>query len=104
MLPVWCVLAGLQNFDAELMTPQVVEKRVPYMTPEDEAIFREGLLQRLNDKLPDIPVNEKNHEFMECMRQVINRCFSLSSEPLARCSRFPVYDANLLVGKGLMPG
>jgi hypothetical protein len=27
-------LGGLQNFDAEMMTPQLVAKRLPYMSPE----------------------------------------------------------------------
>ena len=33
-------IGGLQNFDAELMTPKVVEKRLPYMTPEWKDAFR----------------------------------------------------------------
>jgi hypothetical protein len=33
-------IGGLQNFDAELMTPKVVEKRLPYMTPEWKEAFR----------------------------------------------------------------
>src|SRR5271156_6281245 len=33
-------LAGFQNFDAALATPQVVEKRLAYMTPEWKDAFR----------------------------------------------------------------
>jgi hypothetical protein len=33
-------IGGLQNFDAALATPQVVEKRLPYMTPEWKDAFR----------------------------------------------------------------
>ena len=33
-------IAGFQNFDAALMTPQVVEKRLAYMTPEWKDAFR----------------------------------------------------------------
>lgn len=33
-------IGGLQNFDASLMTPQVVEKRLVYMTPEWKKAFR----------------------------------------------------------------
>src|SRR5262245_48099476 len=33
-------IGGLQNFDAELMTPKVVEQRLPYMTPEWKEAFR----------------------------------------------------------------
>src|SRR4051812_5231457 len=33
-------LGGLQNFDASLATPQVVEKRLAYMTPEWKDAFR----------------------------------------------------------------
>jgi hypothetical protein len=33
-------LAGFQNFDAALLTPQVVEKRLVYMTPEWRDAFR----------------------------------------------------------------
>jgi hypothetical protein len=33
-------IAGYQNFDAALMTPQVVEKRLAYMTPEWKDAFR----------------------------------------------------------------
>jgi hypothetical protein len=33
-------LAGFQNFDAALSTPQVVEKRLPYMTPEWKQAFK----------------------------------------------------------------
>ncbi len=33
-------IGGLQNFDAELLTPKVVEKRLPYMTPEWKDAFR----------------------------------------------------------------
>src|SRR6185295_520044 len=33
-------IGGLQNFDASLMTPQVVEKRLAYMTPEWSDAFR----------------------------------------------------------------
>jgi hypothetical protein len=33
-------IGGLQNFDAELMTPKVVDKRLPYMTPEWKDAFR----------------------------------------------------------------
>ena len=33
-------IAGFQNFDAALMTPQVVEKRLVYMTPEWKDAFR----------------------------------------------------------------
>ncbi len=33
-------IAGFQNFDAALQTPQVVEKRLAYMTPEWKDAFR----------------------------------------------------------------
>jgi hypothetical protein len=33
-------LGGLQNFDAEMMTPQLVPKRMPYMSPEWADAFR----------------------------------------------------------------
>ncbi|SDE76409.1 alpha-L-rhamnosidase [Massilia sp. PDC64] len=33
-------LGGLQNFDAEMMTPQVVPRRLPYMSPEWADAFR----------------------------------------------------------------
>ena len=33
-------LGGLQNFDASLMTPQLVDKRLVYMTPEWDDAFR----------------------------------------------------------------
>ncbi len=33
-------LAGFQNFDAALFTPQVVDKRLPYMTPEWKDAFK----------------------------------------------------------------
>jgi hypothetical protein len=33
-------IAGFQNFDAALMTPQIVEKRLVYMTPEWKDAFR----------------------------------------------------------------
>ena len=33
-------IGGLQNFDAQLFTPQVVEKRLSYMTPEWKDAFR----------------------------------------------------------------
>ena len=33
-------IGGFQNFDAALNTPQVVEKRLPYMTPEWKDAFR----------------------------------------------------------------
>ncbi|HLH03349.1 MAG TPA: glycosyl hydrolase [Bryobacteraceae bacterium] len=33
-------IGGLQNFDASLATPQVVPKRLPYMTPEWKDAFR----------------------------------------------------------------
>jgi alpha-L-rhamnosidase len=33
-------IGGIQNFDAELRTPQVVEKRLVYMTPEWKKAFR----------------------------------------------------------------
>jgi hypothetical protein len=33
-------LGGLQNFDAEMMTPQLVAKRLPYMSPEWADAFR----------------------------------------------------------------
>jgi len=33
-------IGGVQNFDASLMTPQVVEKRLAYMTPEWSDAFR----------------------------------------------------------------
>jgi hypothetical protein len=33
-------LGGLQNFDAEMMTPQLVAKRLPYMSPEWAEAFR----------------------------------------------------------------
>src|ERR1700733_7081849 len=33
-------LAGFQNFDAALSTPQVVEKRLAYMTPEWKEAFK----------------------------------------------------------------
>jgi hypothetical protein len=33
-------LGGLQNFDAEMMTPQLVAKRLPYMSPDWADAFR----------------------------------------------------------------
>ncbi len=42
-------LAGFQNFDAALQTPQVVEKRLAYMTPEWKEAFKSAIL--LGDKL-----------------------------------------------------
>ena len=33
-------LAGFQNFDAALQTPQVVDKRLVYMTPEWKEAFK----------------------------------------------------------------
>lgn len=33
-------IAGVQNFGASLATPQLVEKRLPYMTPEWKRAFR----------------------------------------------------------------
>ena len=33
-------LGGVQNFDANLATPQVVERRLAYMTPEWKQVFR----------------------------------------------------------------
>ncbi len=33
-------IGGLQNFDASLMTPQIVDKRLVYMTPEWKQAFR----------------------------------------------------------------
>ena len=32
-------IGGFQNFDASLMTPQIVEKRLTYMTPEWKNAF-----------------------------------------------------------------
>ncbi|MCC6289787.1 MAG: discoidin domain-containing protein [Chitinophagaceae bacterium] len=32
-------IGGFQNFDAALMTPQIVEKRLTYMTPEWKSVF-----------------------------------------------------------------
>ena len=32
-------IGGFQNFDAALMTPQIVEKRLTYMTPEWKKVF-----------------------------------------------------------------
>ena len=42
-------IGGLQNFDAALMTPKVVDKRLAYMTPEWKDAFRyaAGLADRL---------------------------------------------------------
>ena len=37
-------LAGFQNFDAALSTPQVVQKRLAYMTPEWKDAFRDATL------------------------------------------------------------
>jgi (4-O-methyl)-D-glucuronate---lignin esterase len=42
-------IAGFQNFDAALETPQVVEKRLAYMTPEWKEAFRYAI--RLGDEL-----------------------------------------------------
>lgn len=42
-------IGGFQNFDAALMTPQIVEKRLVYMTPEWKDAFR--LTARLADSL-----------------------------------------------------
>jgi hypothetical protein len=42
-------IGGLQNFDAQLMTPKVVEKRLPYMSPEWKEAFRYAA--RLADEL-----------------------------------------------------
>jgi len=42
-------IAGFQNFDAALQTPQVVDKRLAYMTPEWKEAFRYAI--GLGDKL-----------------------------------------------------
>lgn len=42
-------VGGLQNFDAQLFTPQVVEQRLSYMTPEWKDAFRYAA--ELSDKL-----------------------------------------------------
>jgi hypothetical protein len=42
-------LGGFQNFDAALQTPQVVKKRLAYMTPEWKDAFKSAIL--LGDKL-----------------------------------------------------
>ena len=42
-------LGGFQNFDAALQTPQVVEKRLAYMTPEWKDAFKHAIL--LGDQL-----------------------------------------------------
>lgn len=42
-------IGGFQNFDAALMTPQIVEKRLVYMTPEWKDAF--GFAARLADSL-----------------------------------------------------
>jgi alpha-L-rhamnosidase len=46
-------IGGLQNFDANLMTPQVVEKRLAFMTPEWQDAFRYAatLADKLNLEL-----------------------------------------------------
>src|ERR1700677_2153041 len=41
-------IAGFQNFDAALSTPQVVEKRLAYMTPEWKDAFKHAIV--LGDK------------------------------------------------------
>jgi hypothetical protein len=38
-------VGGLQNFDAQLMTPQIVEKRLAYMTPDWKDAFRYAAAQ-----------------------------------------------------------
>jgi alpha-L-rhamnosidase len=35
-------IGGMQNFDAALNTPQIVDKRLVYMSPEWKAVFREA--------------------------------------------------------------
>lgn len=42
-------IGGFQNFDAALMTPQIVEKRLTYMTPEWQDAFR--FTTKLSDSL-----------------------------------------------------
>jgi hypothetical protein len=42
-------IAGFQNFDAALQTPQVVDKRLAYMTPEWKDAFKHAIL--LGDQL-----------------------------------------------------
>jgi hypothetical protein len=42
-------IAGFQNFDAALQTPQVVDKRLPYMTPEWKDAFKYAI--HLGDQL-----------------------------------------------------
>lgn len=42
-------IGGFQNFDASLLTPQIIEKRLVYMTPEWQDAFR--LTTRLADSL-----------------------------------------------------
>ena len=37
-------LGGYQNFDAALQTPQVVDKRLAYMTPEWKEAFKHAIL------------------------------------------------------------
>ncbi|ALK95435.1 glycoside hydrolase [Massilia sp. WF1] len=44
-------LGGLQNFDAEMMTPQVVARRLPYMSPEWDDAFRFAVQQAEQHKL-----------------------------------------------------
>src|SRR6516165_4710694 len=42
-------IGGFQNFDASLLTPQIVEKRLTYMTPDWQDAFR--FTTRLADSL-----------------------------------------------------
>jgi len=48
----WMKLSGIngfQNFDVSLMTPQIIDKRLTYMTPEWKDAFM--FTQKLSDSL-----------------------------------------------------
>ncbi|RUP49521.1 ribonuclease H-like domain-containing protein [Jimgerdemannia flammicorona] len=45
---------------------------IPYMTVEEEESYRVEQLQRLNDELPDIRVDEKSLEYMRDMRKAVD--------------------------------
>ena len=45
-------LGGYQNFDAALQTPQVVPKRLAYMTPEWKEASRSAECSRIHHRIP----------------------------------------------------
>ncbi|RUS16892.1 hypothetical protein BC937DRAFT_90686 [Endogone sp. FLAS-F59071] len=62
------VFPTMANSRAQLERTLWVYQGVPYMTIPEENIYRLEQLQRLNDELPDIRVDEKSLEYMRIMR------------------------------------